>query len=78
VLFRSAPRGARGTARRAVLDAVDDGVPELAALDPETGAVRVAAAAGLALRPRLWPVLARLARQQRVADAGLRRALPCI
>ena len=46
--------------------------PELAVMDGASGELRAGrAVAALALRPRLWPTAARLARGQRVAAQGL-------
>jgi len=45
-------------------------------VDPETGELDVArGVAALALRPRWWPRAVRLARQQRIAERGLRQYL---
>src|SRR5262249_1969320 len=58
---------------RVVLDRADDAVPALAGLDPATGDVRVGRVlAAIAVRPPLWFLAARLARQTRLADKSLR------
>jgi nucleoside phosphorylase len=58
---------------RVVLDGADDAVPALAGLDPETGDIRIGRVlAAIAVRPPLWFLAARLARQTRIAERRLR------
>src|SRR5439155_127960 len=66
-------RGVPFAALRAVLDAAGEALPAGGdVIDEASGEVRAARAlAAIALRPRLWPVAGRLARQQRVAARRL-------
>ena len=58
---------------RVVLDGAHDAVPALAGLDPATGDVHVGRVlAAIAVRPPLWFLAARLARQTRLAERSLR------
>jgi len=67
-------RGIPFVGLRVVLDHAGQALPlPVGVVDEGTGDVRAGrAVAALALRPWLWPVLGRLARQQRVADRKLR------
>jgi adenosylhomocysteine nucleosidase len=71
-------RGVACTVVKIVLDEAADaiGLPGGDVVDPETGELDVArGVAALALRPRWWPRAVRLARQQRIAERGLRKYL---
>ncbi|HLK12450.1 MAG TPA: hypothetical protein VKW76_13820 [Candidatus Binatia bacterium] len=72
-------RGAAFQALRVVLDEADQTLPRAALAIDDAGEVRLAGTlARLALRPWLWPDVARLARQRAVAERRLRAALGVI
>src|SRR5207253_2575702 len=66
-------RGIPFAALRVVLDGAGEALPAaLDVIDEATGEVRAGRALGtIALRPRLWPAAARLARRQRLAARRL-------
>jgi nucleoside phosphorylase len=58
---------------RVVLDVQAQALPALVVVDEASGEIRAGrAAAAVAVRPWLWPAVARLARQTRVAERALR------
>jgi nucleoside phosphorylase len=68
-------RGVPFAGLRVVLDGAGETLPPaLALVDEATGEVRALAAAALVLKPWHWSIVARLARQSRVAERSLRRA----
>jgi nucleoside phosphorylase len=72
-------RGIPFIAVRVVLDVQAQALPALDVLDEATGEIRTGrAAAAVALRPWVWPAVARLARQTRVAERSLRAVVAAL
>ena len=69
-------RGIPFVALRVVLDMEDQAIPFVDSIGPASGELRTAQTmTSVALRPWLWPAVARLAWQSRVADRELRKVM---
>jgi nucleoside phosphorylase len=79
IAAEAARRGIPFHGLRVVLDGVAEAIPGTPALvDATTGDLRARGVAELALRPAAWLTVARLARQSRIAESALHRALVAV